>query len=303
MSVANARRGRAGPHAPSDPRSAHRAHFPTAFRHSKESRAISHANPRPFLSVVIPAYNEERRLPQTLERVEAFLAGQSYTNEVIIVDDGSCDRTAEVVEGFQAAHPRVQLIRNDHRGKGYAVRTGMLRARGRIVLFSDADLSTPIEEIAALVPWFDRGYDIVIGSREGAGARRIREPFYRHFMGRIFNFVVRLFTVQGIQDTQCGFKAFRDDVARDVFSRMRLYGENARRVTDSMVTGFDVEVLFLGQKSGYRIKEVPVEWLYSSDTKVNPLRDSWRNFRDVVLVRWNDLRGRYENTKGGHGNP
>ncbi len=249
--------------------------------------------PHPFLSVVIPAYNEERRLPGTLTRVVEYLAQQAYSSEVIVVDDGSADRTAEIVEEFGAAHPQVLLIRNDHRGKGYAVRTGMLRARGHIALFSDADLSTPIEEIAEMLPWFERGYDIVIGSREGAGAKRIKEPFYRHFMGRVFNAVVRLLTVRGINDTQCGFKAFRDEVAHAVFSRMKLYGENAQRVTDSMVTGFDVEVLFIGQKFGYKIKEVPVEWRYGNETKVNPLKDSWRNFRDVVLVRWNDWRGKY----------
>ncbi len=259
-----------------------------------EPFAISAASPRPFLSVVIPAYNEERRLPATLARVLEFLAQQTYSSELIVVDDGSADHTADVVAEFSSRNALVTLVRNDHRGKGYAVRTGMLRARGYIVLFSDADLSTPIEEIAAMLPWFERGYDIVIGSREGSGAKRIQEPFYRHLMGRAFNAVVRLLTVQGINDTQCGFKAFRDEVARDVFSRMKLYGENAQRVTDSMVTGFDVEVLFIGQKSGHKIKEVPVEWRYGNETKVNPIKDSWRNFRDVVLVRWNDWRGNYD---------
>lgn len=254
---------------------------------------ISSTNSRPFLSIVIPAYNEERRLPQTLDRILEFLAQQPYTSEVIVVDDGSCDRTALVVDALRRAHPGVELIRNDHRGKGYAVRTGMLAARGHIILFSDADLSTPIEEAAELLPWFEQGYSIVIGSREGKGAHRIQEPFYRHIMGRVFNFIVRLLTVRGIQDTQCGFKAFRDDVARDLFTRMKLYGENSKRITDSMVTGFDVEVLFIGQKSGYKIKEVPVEWQYGNETKVNPLKDSFRNLRDVVMVRWNDLRGKY----------
>ncbi len=248
---------------------------------------------RPLLSVVIPAYNEERRLPQTLTRVHDYLARQNYPSELIVVDDGSRDRTADTVAAFARTHPNVRLIRNDHRGKGYTVRTGMLAARGHIVLFSDADLSTPIEDVEKLMPWFERGFDIVIGSREGIGAQRIQEPFYRHVMGRVFNLVVQLLTVRGIQDTQCGFKAFRDDVARDIFSRLQLYGENAQRVQNGMVTAFDVEALFVARKAGYRIKEVPVEWRYGTETKVNPLKDSWRNFRDVVLVRWNDLRGRY----------
>jgi dolichyl-phosphate beta-glucosyltransferase len=246
------------------------------------------------LSVVIPAYNEERRLPQTLDRVSSYLARQNYPSEIVVVDDGSSDQTAAVVKAFTRDHASLRLLQNDHRGKGYTVRTGMLAARGHIVLFSDADLSTPIEDVEKLMPWFERGFDIVIGSREGAGAQRIKEPLYRHLMGRVFNLVVRALTVRGIEDTQCGFKAFRDDVAQDIFSRVQLYGEDAQPVANGMVTAFDVEVLFIGRKSGYRIKEVPVQWRYGTETKVNPLKDSWRNFRDVVVVRWNDLRGRYK---------
>lgn len=249
---------------------------------------------RPLVSVVIPAYNEERRLPQTLTRVHEYLAAQTYSSEILVVDDGSTDHTTRAVQDFAREHPNVHLIENDHRGKGYTVRTGMLAARGHIVLFSDADLSTPIEDLEKLLPWFERGYDIVIGSREGAGAQRIQEPFYRHMMGRVFNFVVQLLTVRGIQDTQCGFKAFRDDVAQDIFSRMLLYGTNTQKIRGGMVTAFDVEVLFIGSKSGYRIKEVPVQWRYGTETKVNPLKDSYRNFRDVLHVRWNDLRGLYD---------
>lgn len=247
----------------------------------------------PLVSVVIPAYNEERRLPGTLQRVSEYLDAQNYPSEILVVDDGSSDNTTGIVETFAAQHATVKLIKNDHRGKGYTVRTGMLAAQGHIVLFSDADLSTPIEDLEKLLPWFERGYDIVIGSREGAGANRIKEPFYRHLMGRVFNFIVQLLTVRGIQDTQCGFKAFRDEVAQDVFSRMLLYGDNAQKVSGGMVTAFDVEALFIGHKSGYRIKEVPVNWRYGTETKVNPLRDSYRNFRDVLLVRWNDMRGLY----------
>jgi dolichyl-phosphate beta-glucosyltransferase len=256
----------------------------------------AHAS-RPFLSVIVPAFNEERRLPQTLERVVNYLSQQSYPSEVIVVDDGSRDQTAAVVEKFTATHPSVVLIRNDHRGKGYAVRTGAMQAHGDIVLFFDADSSTPIEDVEKLLPWFERGFGIVIGSREGAGAHRISEPFYRHLMGRVFNFLVRLLTVRGIQDTQCGFKALRGDIAKEIFLRARLYSENARPVTDAMVTAYDVEVLFLGQKLGERIKEVPVEWRYGNESKVNPLKDSWRNFRDVLMVRWNDWRGRYNSVR------
>ncbi|MBI3741772.1 MAG: glycosyltransferase family 2 protein, partial [Chloroflexi bacterium] len=240
---------------------------------------------RPFLSVVIPAYNEARRLPDTLARVVEFLAHQKYPSQVLVVDDGSTDETARGVEEFCAANPRVALIRNEHRGKGFAVRTGVQHARGEIILLFDADSSTPIEDVEKLLPWFERGYAIVIGSREGAGAKRISEPFYRHVMGRVFNFVVRAVTVRGINDTQCGFKALQSDAAHAIFLRAQLYRANAGRVHGAMVTAYDVEVLFLGQKLGYRIKEVPVEWRYGSESKVNPLKDSYRNFRDVVLVR------------------
>lgn len=251
---------------------------------------------KPLVSVVIPAYNEERRLPQTLQRVTEYLSAQNYQSELIVVDDGSTDRTVQVAESFAEAHPLLRIIKNDHRGKGYTVRTGMLAARGHIILFSDADLSTPIEDLERLLPWFERGYDIVIGSREGAGAQRMHEPFYRHLMGRAFNFIVQSLTVRGIEDTQCGFKAFRDEVAQDVFSRMLLYGDNAAKVSGGMVTAFDVEALFIGHKSGYRIKEVPVQWRYGTETKVSPLKDSYRNFRDVLQVRWNDARGLYKKT-------
>lgn len=224
----------------------------------------------------------------------AYLQTQPYASELIVVDDGSQDRTSAIVEEYSRTHSFVHLIRNDHCGKGYTVRTGMLAGRGEVVLFCDADLSTPIGEIANLLPWFEHGYDIVIASREGIGAHRIKEPFYRHLMGRIFNLLVRILTVAGIQDTQCGFKAFRRGVAQDVFKSVLLYGETAQRVLCPMVTAFDVEVLFIAAKRGYKIKEVPSEWIYSNETQVNPFRDSWRNFRDVLLVWWNDLWGRYK---------
>jgi dolichyl-phosphate beta-glucosyltransferase len=250
----------------------------------------------PYISVVIPAYNEESRLPATLKRVTEYLAQQSYTSEVLLVDDGSSDNTVSVSRAAFEALPdciQCRVIENDHRGKGYTVRTGMLAAAGRYVLFSDADLATPIEELERMLAHLEAGADVVIGSREGLGAERLAEPWYRHLMGRIFNLMVRLIAGANYQDTQCGFKAFTSDAAQDLFGRLRLYGANAEVIQGAAVTAFDVEVLFLADKLGYEVREVPVRWSYGDATKVSPLRDSIRNFRDVVRVRLNDLRGVY----------
>lgn len=250
--------------------------------------------PEPYLSVVIPAYNEERRLPKTLERVLAYLKALDQPGEVVVVDDGSTDQTVAVVSELAAHQSRVRLLAEPHRGKGAAVRAGMLAARGAIVLFSDADLATPIGEAARLCAAIDQGFDVAIGSREGAGARRYGEPAFRHIMGRVFNYVVRLLAVGGINDTQCGFKAFRREAAHAICRRLSLYGPDAPVVQGAMVTAFDVEVIFLARRLGLRLVEVPIEWHYGRESKVDPLRDSWRNFRDVVRVRLNAWRGRYE---------
>lgn len=253
------------------------------------------AEKHPFLSVVIPAYNEERRLPPNLNHILDYLRRQSYSYEVIVVDDGSTDRTVARIRAVAQGSGCVRVIENPHYGKGFTVRTGMLAAKGDIVLFTDADLSTPIKELARLLPYFEQGYDVVIGSREGGDERqRVGEPFYRHLQGRVFNYVVQLLAVPGIQDTQCGFKAMRREVAHDLFPRLRIHDGSAGPVVGSMVTGFDVELLFLALKHDYAVQEVPVEWHYGHESKVNPLRDSWRLLRDVLLVRWNDILGRYE---------
>ena len=245
------------------------------------------------LSVVIPAYNEERRLPATLRQVLAYLEAQAYASEVIVADDGSSDSTAAIVDHLAAQHPSLRVLRLDHRGKGFAVRAGALAATGSFVLLCDADLATPIEEWERLAPFFEQGYAVVIGSREGLGAARLGEPWYRHLMGRVFNAVVQVIAIPGIQDTQCGFKAFTHEAGHDLFQRVQIYGENAPTVVGAAVTAFDVEVLFLARKRGYRIHEVPVVWRYGTETKVDPLRDSYRNFRDVLAVRWYALRGKY----------
>ncbi|GAB4427318.1 MAG: glycosyltransferase family 2 protein [Chloroflexi bacterium OHK40] len=243
----------------------------------------------PYLSIVIPAYNEERRLPETLARIDAYLARQPFRSEVIVVDDGSSDGTATVAAG----QPGVQLLRRDHRGKGFAVRAGALAATGELVLLCDADLAVPIEEWPKLEARLRAGYELAIGSREGAGATREGEPWYRHVMGRVFNAIIHLVALRGIEDTQCGFKAMPRAVAHDLFQRVRIYGDDAPIVRGAAVTAYDVELLFLARKLGYRIAEVPVRWQYGTETKVSPVRDSLRNLRDVLTVRLNDLRGRY----------
>ncbi len=249
-----------------------------------------------YLSIVIPAYNEETRLPETLQRVRDYLARQTYASEILVVDDGSHDQTLAAARAALAgveSPVSARVIANDHRGKGFTVRAGMLAAAGEIVLFSDADLATPIEEIPKLLAQLRAGYDIAIGSREGVGAQRMAEPWYRHLMGRVFNMLVRLIAGMNYQDTQCGFKAFRRSVAQDLFAKMQLYGAGAKVIKGSAVTAFDVEILFLAGKRGYKVAEVPVLWHYGESTKVNPLRDSVRNFQDVARVRMNDWRGAY----------
>ncbi len=265
------------------------------FRRSSREAIISTQNQTPYLTVVIPAYNEAIRLPTTLQQVVSYLETRSFTAEVLVVDDGSSDNTVALAENIAGEHPIVRIIKNDHRGKGYTVRTGMLAGRGKFILFSDADLAVPIAETAKLLSHLENGYDVVIGSREGQGAERIDEPWRRHFMGRVFNSLIHLIALRGFQDTQCGFKAFSRPVAQNLFNRVQLYGENATVLTEAAVTGFDVEILFLAVKFGYRVKEVPVKWIYGEETKVNPLKDSWRNLKDVIAVRWNDITGKYTN--------
>nr|WP_255603121.1 dolichyl-phosphate beta-glucosyltransferase [Oscillochloris sp. ZM17-4] len=242
-----------------------------------------------MLSVVIPAYNEEGRLPATLASVMSYLARQSYASEVLVVDDGSSDRTADIAE----AHPGVRVLRRDHRGKGFAVRAGALAARGAYVLLCDADLAVPISEWGTMYARLVAGNEVVIGSREGLGATRQGEPWYRHVMGRVFNLIIRSVAIRGINDTQCGFKAMTRAAAQDLFRRVRIYGDDAPVLRGAAVTAYDVELLFLAIRCGYRIAEVPVPWHYGTETKVSPLRDSLRNLRDVLTVRLNDMRGRY----------
>ena len=254
-----------------------------------------HAAEQPYLSLIIPAYNEGRRLGETLRVVTTYLRQQPYSWEVLVVDDGSTDGTRALAATHASATTgsSVRVIANPHRGKAYAVRSGVLAARGKIVGFTDADLATPIATLADSIALFASGADLVIGSREGRGAIRRDEPPYRHLMGRIFNALVQLVALPGIQDTQCGFKIMRGTVARTLFTATRLYGEESPAPTGPAVTGFDVELLYLARRRGYRIAEVPVDWQYIAESKVDPLRDTVRNVRDLLMVRVNSLLGRY----------
>ncbi len=250
------------------------------------------ADELPYLSIVIPAYNEAARLPATLHAVLAYLDRQPYTAEVIVVDDGSSDETSAVAEALLAAG-RGRVLREPHRGKGASVRAGMLAARGARVLFTDADLAVPVEETGRLLDAVNGTFAVAIGSREGAGATREGEPMLRHIMGRVFNRFVQCLAVPGINDTQCGFKVFRADAVAAIVPRLRLYGADAPNVHGARVTGFDVEVLVIARRQGFQICEQPVRWRYGEQSKVRPLADTFWNVRDVVRVRLNDWRGYY----------
>jgi len=249
---------------------------------------------QPLLTIVVPTYNEKERIPTTLTKISEFIASQTFGIELLVVDDGSDDGTADLVESLLTGGYQASVVRNEHRGKAFTVRTGMLAATGRYALFSDADLSTPIEEVSRFLPYLEGGYDVVIGSREAPGAQRFDEPVTRHVMGRIFTRLVQLVTGQHFEDTQCGFKAFKREAAQAVFGRVQLYGPNSPVIKRSMVTGFDVELLFIAKKLGLRIAEVPVRWYYSAGSKVDPLRDSFQNLLDVLRVRAYDWQGRYD---------
>jgi dolichyl-phosphate beta-glucosyltransferase len=236
-----------------------------------------------FLSLIIPAHNEERRLPPTLTAVNAYLDKQPYASEVIVVENGSQDLTAVVVEAFAADHPRIKLIRESGRGKGLAVRHGMLAATGEYRFICDADLSMPIEEVAKFLPPALSDYQVAIGSREAPGARRYNEPPYRHIQGRVFSNLVKLFALPGFEDTQCGFKMFRAGAAADIFQVQQFNGMS-----------FDVEALYIARKRGYKIVEVPIDWYYRAESRVQPLLDPLRMLRDILVIRRNWRAGLYQ---------
>lgn len=246
-----------------------------------------------YLSVVIPSYDEIVNLRKgVLEKVKLFLDKQKYKYEVIVVDDGSTDGSREFVEKFTKQHSSFRLIKNNHTGKAGAVTAGMLDAKGQVVLFTDMDQATPIEEVEKLLPFFQEGYDIVIGSR---GAVRKGAPLSRRTISLGYIMLRKMIIgMPDIADTQCGFKAFKREVAQKLFKKVHDFHKGYGVISGSAVkAGFDMELLYLAKKMGYLVKEVPVEWLYVETRRVSPIRDSLDGVKSLIEIKLNDLRGNY----------
>ncbi len=236
------------------------------------------------MSIVIPAYNEEKRLPQTFKKIASYLNKSSFPSEIVLVDDGSKDKTVIVAEELsRRLSLKLVVVKNpENQGKGAAIKKGMLAASGKAILFTDADLSTPIEELENFLP-FLKDFEVVIGSRKIKGARIIvHQPFYREAMGKVYSWLARVIVVPGISDFTCGFKLFTRRAAKEIFSRQMVFNWS-----------FDAEILFLAKKLGFKVKEVPVSWKDSPATKVRLWRDVFGSFWGLIKIRWNNFRGYY----------
>ena len=236
-------------------------------------------------SIVIPAYNEGERIRKTIEKILAFTSERHWQAEILIVNDGSTDDTAEIVRSYAVRNPSLRLVENPgNRGKGYSVRNGMLHSNGDVVLFSDADLSSPIEESLKLFATLEAGADVAIGSRWVRTELQIqRQPLHRQLFGRLFNVALRLVLGLHFKDTQCGFKAFTRKAAHTIFPLQHIER-----------WGFDPEVLFLARRFGFRIQEVAVRWAHREGTRINPLRDGIRMLGELLRVRWYSVTGKYD---------
>ncbi len=235
-----------------------------------------------FLSIILPAHNEENRLPQTLEQVVDFVKTSKLDAEILVVENGSHDKTLAIAQAFAEKNPQVRVIHETLPGKGRAVLRGMREAEGKYRLFADVDFSMPVKEIMRFIPPMV-DVPVAIASREAPGAVRYNEPFTRHLTGRVFNLLIRWLVLPGLHDTQCGFKMFRADVVNTVFERQTLLGWS-----------FDVELLYIASRRAYPILEVPIPWYFNPESKVSVLRDSWRMFKDLLAIRQNAARGLYD---------
>lgn len=246
-----------------------------------------------YISVVIPCYNEEQNIRLgALDKVFHYMERQKYTWEVLIVDDGSSDQSVSLIQEFVNENKNFSLLKEKHKGKAATVVSGMTRASGKYVLFTDLDQATPLNQVEKLLPWLEKDFDIVIGSRKGS---RTGAPFLRKIMGPGFMMVRNLILGLGsIEDTQCGFKIFKKEVAHAIFPKLQLF-KNHHQISGPRVTaGFDVEVLFIGHNLGYKIKEVPVEWHYVDTRRVSPLMDSFDALKDIIRIRINSFQGIYD---------
>lgn len=243
----------------------------------------------PLLSIIIPAHNEEERLPPSLDLVAQFVSSRNEDIEVIVVENGSQDNTYKVATDFQAKMSYLRVLQEKTPGKGRAVRAGMLAAVGQYRIFCDADFSMPVDEIARFIPTAANPYDVAIASRELPASRRINEPEYRHLIGRIFNSMVRWSVLPGLHDTQCGFKAFRGEIADQVFRIQTLTGWS-----------FDAEVLVIARQNGYHIQEVPITWYYKRGTRLHIIKDSIKMGMDLLTIRRNARKGLYVRPQNTH---
>jgi len=245
-----------------------------------------------YLSVVIPCYNEERNIRLgALEQVASYLNRQKYSWQVILVDDGSTDESFKLLFKFVRSNKKFSLIRNKHQGKAVAVMTGILKARGEIILFSDLDQAAPLSEIEKILPYFRKGFQIVIGSRNSI---RRGAPWTRIAMAKGFMILRNLILNLEITDTQCGFKAFNNDVAGSVFPRLKVFNLKRRAQGSTVSAGFDIEFLYIAKNLGYRIAEVPVDWHYQETRHINPFKDSLESLQDLIRIRINCLTGIYK---------
>ena len=243
------------------------------------------------LSVVIPAYNEEGSIKKrSLEEVWSFLEKQKYDWEVIVVDDASTDKTLLLSQEFAKTHKAIKVLPESHRGKGGSVIAGMLKTTGDIVIFCDMDQATPINEFEKFIPKFEEGYDIVIGSRSG----RKGAPLIRKLMAYGFSLLRTIILRLPYKDTQCGFKAFKKEASEKIFSKMKIFSENSTANGAAVSAGFDLEVLYLARKLGFKVAEVPVKWHHKETERINPIKDSFEGLRDLLKVRLNALEGKYK---------
>jgi glycosyltransferase involved in cell wall biosynthesis len=246
------------------------------------------------LSVVIPTLNEEQRILSNVSLITSYLDEQNYDWEIIVSDNGSTDKTPDLVLNLSKKDKRIKLLTSIYKGKGPAVRRGVLEATKENILFTDADLAVPIKELNRLILWItEQNYDVAIASREGLGAFRKGEPYIRHFMGRVFNALVQTIVISGFQDTQCGFKLFKADIAKTIFDKMIVYKDFTKQ-PKPYVGAFDVEVLLIAKILGYKIKDVPIVWTYVPTQRISHIRDSVKMTIDIIRIRYFAVRGKYK---------